>query len=446
MWDEGQCRIFGVDPASFRPTWDSVARLVDPQDMQRLREMISDFSGGASAFNTEFRVRRPDGAVRWCLGTAAPGLDERGRVVRVSGVTIDITDRKKAEEHQMLLAREVDHRARNALAVVQAIVRLTRAPTTRAYVEAVEGRIGALAQAHTLLSESRWQGADIRRLVDEELAPYRGAQAPRVTIDGPSVFLSPDRAQAVALALHELATNAAKYGALSCAAGQVAVGWTLDGRTLALRWVETRGPRVRPPTVQGFGTRILSASIRQQVGGNVDWDWRPEGLHCTLSIPCGGREPASRNGHADAAAPQVRPADDRRVLLVEDQALVGMMMRAMIAELGYEVAGPFHSLAEATAAARTQAFDGAILDVNLDGDLVYQLCDVLARQDVPFIFVTGYDHDAVDSRFGHVPVLQKPVARETLEALMGATFGKAAAGGGNGAHGGAAAVNAAGNA
>jgi PAS domain S-box-containing protein len=423
MWDEGQCDIFGVDPQTFKPTWDSVARLVDPQDMQRLREMISDFSGGAKAYHTEFRVRRQGGDVRWCLGTAAPGLDERGHVVRVSGITIDITDRKKAEEHQMLLAREVDHRARNALAVVQAIVRLTRATTTRAYVEAVEGRIGALAQAHTLLSESRWQGADIRRLVDEELAPYRSAAAPRVSVAGPPIFLPPDRAQAVALALHELATNAAKYGALSAAAGEVRINWDLEARTLVLRWSELRGPRVSPPTMQGFGTKILNASIQGQIGGGVTWDWQPEGLQCTLSIPCGSRHSANGKGHdAGDDIPRLRPKDLKRVLLVEDQALVGMMMRAMVAESGYVVAGPYHSLDEATAAARTQEFTGAVLDVNLDGGLVYQLCDVLMQQDVPFIFVTGYDHDTVDARFGHVPVLQKPVARETLESLMRATF------------------------
>jgi PAS domain S-box-containing protein len=444
MWDEGQCQIFGVDRATFRPTWDSVARLVDPQDMQRLRDMISDFSGGADAFHTEFRVRRTDGEVRWCIGTAAPGLDRQGRVVRVSGVTIDITDRKKAEEHQMLLAREVDHRARNALAVVQAIVRLTRATTTRAYVEAVEGRIGALAQAHTLLSESRWQGADIKRLVHEELAPYRHGHARRVTIEGPSAFLPPDRAQAVALALHELATNAAKYGALSCAPGEVKISWALEGRTLLLRWVEMRGPRVRPPTVQGFGTKILSASIKQQVGGDVAWDWQPEGLQCTLTIPYAGREPASQNGHANDDLPSAGPPDLKRVLLVEDQALVGMMMRGMVAECGYVVAGPFHSLSEAISAAGAQEFDGAILDVNLDGDLVYQLCDLLAQQSVPFIFVTGYDHETVDSRFGHVPVLQKPVARETLEALMRSTFEKDAAD--SGPRGSVATVNVMGNA
>src|SRR6185295_11795427 len=120
-----------------------------------------------------------NGEVRWCLGTAAPSLDTSGRVIRVSGVTVDITDRKQAEERQSLLAREVDHRAKNALALVQSIVRLTRGSTIEEFTSAVEGRIRALSRAHTVLSQSRWQGAELRGLVDEELAPYQTGDAPR---------------------------------------------------------------------------------------------------------------------------------------------------------------------------------------------------------------------------------------------------------------------------
>src|SRR4029079_8507644 len=127
---------------------------------------------------------------------------------RVSGVTIDITDRKEAERRQTLLAREVDHRARNALAIVQAIVRLGRAPTIEDYVSGLEGRIRALALSHELLSQSRWQGADISRLVAEELAPYQNRERPRARGEGPSIILPADKAQSVALLIHELATNA----------------------------------------------------------------------------------------------------------------------------------------------------------------------------------------------------------------------------------------------
>src|SRR5262249_27456755 len=139
----------------------------------------------------EFRVTRPDGQVRWCFGTAAPSVDENGRVVRVSGVTVDITERKQAEERQALLAREVDHRAKNALALVQSIIRLTRASSVPDYTHIIEGRIRALARAHTLLSLSRWQGANLRGMVEEELAPYRTAEGSKIAASGPHIILQP---------------------------------------------------------------------------------------------------------------------------------------------------------------------------------------------------------------------------------------------------------------
>ena len=240
MWDEGHCRIFGVDPASFKVSPQTVAPFVAPEDMARLKEMIADFkTGETKSYQLEFRVFPQGGDMRWCFGTAVPTVDASGKLVRVSGVTVDITERKQAEERQLLLTREVDHRARNALAVVQAIVRLTKAPTKEGYVKAVEGRIHALAQAHTLLSESRWQGADVRRLATEEIAPYGGTDRARVHLDGPAVSLSPERSQSVALVLHELATNSAKYGALSATEGKVAIGWSVANGSLTLRWTET---------------------------------------------------------------------------------------------------------------------------------------------------------------------------------------------------------------
>ena len=160
------------------------------------------------------------------------GGEHRGstnQISRISGVTIDITDRKEAEERQSLLAREVDHRAKNALAVVHAIVSLTRADNIKQFVAAVEGRIQALARAHSLLSDSRWHGANIAELIREELAPYRAPNFERVRISGSSLSLEPSAAQALALALHELATNAAKYGALSLPSGRVQVEWELEG-------------------------------------------------------------------------------------------------------------------------------------------------------------------------------------------------------------------------
>src|SRR6266576_521226 len=153
QWDDGQYRIFGVDPESFDVTIENVRKLVHPDDWKHLQNTIKPATPNTPSFQSEFRVCRPNGELRWCIGTAVATVDSTDHVVRISGVTVDITDRKEAEERQALLASEVDHRARNALALVQSIVRLTRADNIQSYITAVDGRIGALARAHTLLAQ-----------------------------------------------------------------------------------------------------------------------------------------------------------------------------------------------------------------------------------------------------------------------------------------------------
>ena len=182
-------------------------------------------------YDVEYRaVGKEDGIIRWVAAKGRAIFDADGRCVRVIGTAIDISKRKEAEERQVLLAREVDHRARNTLAVIQSIIRLTRAKNVDDYVQVIDGRIKALARAHTLLSDSRWHGADLATLVTEELAPYRAGD--KITIRGPDVSLQPATAQGLALALHELATNAAKHGALSSPSGKITLDWQLQSERL----------------------------------------------------------------------------------------------------------------------------------------------------------------------------------------------------------------------
>lgn len=303
MWDEGQYKIFGVDPSSFKLTAENIQELFHPDDVDEIRQAWAGFSKGQTSYEVEFRVMRPDGEVRWCIGTAAATSDGSGKVMRVSGVTVDITDRKKAEERQSLLTREVDHRAKNALALAQSIVRLTRAQNMNAYVRAVEGRITALARVHTVLSLSSWQGAEIRRLVTEEIAPY--SEAGQIQIEGAEVQLQPATAQTLALALHELVTNSAKYGSLSVLSGQLAITWEVQDDTLIIAWVETGGPAVTEPKQKGFGTRSVIASIETQLGGRASFDWRTEGLVCGLTVPL-------RPAYAESHTFREIPAQDRK--------------------------------------------------------------------------------------------------------------------------------------
>jgi len=423
MWDEGHCRIFGVDPKSFKPSLHNVSALVDPHDMRRLQQMIVDFRHhGARAYQTEFRVMRPDGAVRWCYGTAAPTVGKSGKVVRVSGVTIDITDRKEAEERQALLAREVDHRAKNALALVQSIVRLTRAKTLPSYIDAVEGRIKALSSAHTVLANSRWQGASLLGLVNEEFAPYRTGDAERILVKGPEIVLQPSAAQTLALALHELATNAAKYGALSVA-GRIELTWEVSDGKLIMHWTEEGGPPVQTPAHQGFGTRIILASIERQLSGNTTFHWNEGGLTCVLSVPLAQRieqvrHPVMRQGAVNGHPDTPLGLSGNTVMVVEDEALVALAMSELLTELGYAVLGPFGRVADAAAVMAQRRIDAAILDINLGGEMVYPLADMLEARGIPFVYVTGYGIESVDPRYENVPVLQKPIERDVLKRIF----------------------------
>jgi PAS domain S-box-containing protein len=437
LWDEGQCRIFGVDPASFVVTAENVKALIHPEDWPRLEEALQRLFTERRSHQTEFRVRRPNGEIRWCLGTAAPTMDAAGNIIRLSGVTADITERKESEVRQVLLAREVDHRAKNALAIVQSIVRLTRAESMPAYVAAVEGRITALSRAHTVLSHSRWQGADLTGLVEEELAPYRSDRTvDRIETAGPAVSLQPASAQTLTLALHELATNAVKYGALSSMAGRLRVSWELRPSTLVLHWQESGGPRARKPAHLGFGTRIIVASVEGQLGGQAKFQWGDGGLHCILTIPRGEKigQPAlamreqALDDKAAANAHDRFVVNGNRVMVVEDEALVAMVVSDAMIDLGYQVVGPFSRPPDAIAAIKDNDIAAAILDINLAGTLVYPVAEELTRRGIPFVFVTGYGIESIDKRFSDIPVLQKPIERETLQRIfMNARIGTAAA-------------------
>ena len=426
VFDQGQYDILGVDAATFVPTTESVKALVHPEDWQNLRSALRGISTSAKTFSLEFRIRRPNGEMRWCIGVVAASFDNDSNVVRICGVTTDATERKRAEERQILLAEEVDHRARNVVAIIQAIMRLTRARSIDQYIATLDGRIRALSTAHKLLATSRWEGADLRRLVKEEVAPYLIPDNAQVEFVGPDLLLPPAVAQTIALALHELVTNAAKYGALSRQTGRIDLAWEVAPGKLSLSWIEKHGPRAKAPHNTGYGTRVIRSGIEDQLGGQAHFDWRPEGLSCTLVVPLPTETPTSRpqrlvvDDVKSSGGPlhHEKDAGSNSILLVEDEPMISMMLADLLAKNGHRVDGPHSRIQEALEAATNNKLKAGILDINLRGKSVFPIADVLIERKIPFIFLTGYSDDAIASRYNHIPILQKPVEPENIWAAL----------------------------
>ena len=423
-WSPSLVRIMGLAPESFGATIEGALQHVHPEDRERFLALVQRGVAGEPGQICELRFLRPDGSVRWSLAAGQVIRDANDRPTHFAGVDLDITARKQAEERQTTLVRELDHRAKNLLAVVQSVLHLSHGDSTREFIAAVEGRIKSLARAHGLLSESRWRGVDLGRIVEEEIAPFNTRQDRRIVASGPPVALKPETAQSLALALHELLTNAVKYGALSAPQGRTTLAWTLEPERLLLRWSESDGPPVRPPSRQGFGTRAIVASVERQLRGTARFDWAAQGLDCTLAIPHDaldmphGMPLAGARPEHDGSPVVPIVLSGRRILLVEDEALIAIMMKEVLGDLGLSVVGPLGTLAQALAAANRDAVDGAILDLNLGGEAIYPVADALTRRGVPFIFVTGYGADAIDRRYAHIPALEKPIDPTLLKKIF----------------------------
>jgi PAS domain S-box-containing protein len=281
-WNKGAERLFGylAEETIGKP----VAMLIPPEREHEEGMILSGVRRGDRVDHFETVRRRKDGTLIDISLTVSPIRGADGKVVGASGISRDITERKRSEAQVSVLAREAEHRAKNLLANVGAMVQLSQADTPDGLKKAIAGRIAALAGVHSLFAKSRWTGAELGSLVKQELSPY--SRDGRTQIDGPSVMLKPDLAQAIGVALHELATNAAKYGALSLAEGRVRVEWSCAAdRQLVLRWTEAGGPPVNPPTRKGFGTRMIETMIRGHKGGDARLNWRAEGLACEIILP-----------------------------------------------------------------------------------------------------------------------------------------------------------------
>jgi PAS domain S-box-containing protein len=281
-WNAGAEHMFGYKPGEI--IGKPVNKLIPPNHENEEPAILERIRSGERIDHYDTIRVRKDGALLDISLTISPVKNATGKIIGASKIARDITARKQAEGQIRNLASEAEHRTRNILATVQAAVQLTQAENVTEFKKSVEGRIQALANVHRLFVESRWAGAELHQLVGEELAPFRRGDGTRVSIEGRTLLLEPNAAQTLAVVCHELATNAAKYGALSVVSGRVVIAWTStsDGR-LVLRWTETGGPPVTVPTREGFGTRVVEKLV-QQSKGEIRFDWRPEGLACEVAM------------------------------------------------------------------------------------------------------------------------------------------------------------------
>ncbi|HUG63482.1 MAG TPA: PAS domain S-box protein [Methylomirabilota bacterium] len=404
--------IFGLGSQTAAP-WDGIRVRVHRDDRAALDAAIAQVLHTAEPFDHACRVVGDSGEdIRWIVLRGATEFDCAGQPIGVTGVVRDETADRTAREREHLLAREVDHRAKNALAVVQSILRLTPFTNRDAFVGTITGRIEAMARVHTLLSQNAWKGATIEQVLRAEFAPFEAEG--RFRVEGPDVNLRLEAAQPLTLLVHELATNATKYGSLSAPAGRLDVTWRMaDDGDVVLEWVERGGPPIAEPQAMGFGTKLIRGCA-SQLGGSIHKTWEREGLRCHVRIgalqlhPGVGASPIPvRNG------PRATRLDGSRVLIVEDEVLLAMEIAGHLRAAGATVVGPAHTLKAGLAFAAAEDFDIAVLDLNLGGISAEPLFQVLRNADVPLVVVTGYEGVELEA-----PVLHKPVDHDVLLATL----------------------------
>ncbi len=420
---ERMARIVGL-PAGSIPAdhGEAFYRYVHPDDVAPLRVM-RDSLMAEGRYEVEFRVIRPDnGQVVWVYSAGVALKDAQGGVKRIIGVMHDITDRRSQEDARNALVAELDHRVKNVLASVQSLAAQSARKTTSldAFLKTFAGRLEAMASAHALLTATRWRGAEIGNIAAAELGGLAPGQA---RWSGPEILLNPRATNALTLALHELATNAVKFGALSSETGRVVVTWVpRPGGGFELNWVERGGPAVNAPSRRGFGSTLLERVTGRELGGEAKVEFLAGGVRATITADASALAAATPFAPpaAQAHEPQPEPhggassgvlnADavrDKRIIIVEDSVLLALELEAGLVEAGAKVVGVAADVEEALKLAETP-FDVAVLDANLNGAPITPVAERLRQRGVPFIFATGYG-DAVPAPEGFdAPVVRKP--------------------------------------
>lgn len=428
-WNEGASRIFGWEASEM--IGQPILRIIPPELHDEEVEILARLRRGERIEHFDTVRLAKDGRRVDISLAVSPIRDSSGRVTGASKVARDVTERKEAEKLQRLLVDELNHRVKNTLATVQAIAShsLRRARNSEDFVSSFTGRVQALARAHHLLTERTWRGADVADLAREQVV-LGVVESNRVAFSGPALLLDPQSALHLALVLHELATNARKYGALSVPQGQLSVSWSMlanKGRMLVLQWSERGGPAVAAPSSVGFGTSLIQQALDAH-GGSASIQYAAEGVTCEIKLPLAEPVPlGSAASEAAAVRAQsiavLQPTDKpslrgKRILVVEDEALLSMDLEASLAAAGCHVVGPAATVETARKLITHEQCDAALLDVNLSGHPVDELAAALTKHAVPFAFLTGYGREALPRGFGEAKMLGKPFSQYEVLAML----------------------------
>ena len=427
-WNAGATRIFGYEPKEM--IGQSIIKIIPPELRQEEDEILAKLKRGEHIAHYETVRLAKDGRRLNISLSVSPVFDKTGRIIGASKIARDITEKKRVEAIQRVLIEELNHRVKNTLAMTQAIASqsLRHAKSASDFVESFTGRVQALAKAHSLLTDRKLEGAELTELVREQVT--LGVADERVICSGPTVILGAQPAIHLALVLHELATNARKYGGLSVPQGRLSVKWEVHSsgsRTLLLDWTESGGPQVSAPLTAGFGTTLIERTL-QTHGGQATVRYGVTGVTCKLRLPLG--ETARPEVEAALAAlsisahAQVRGQTDgrifegRRILIVEDEPLLAMELETNLNALGCKTLRSAATLNAAKAAIGDSGCDAALVDVNLGGRQADELAVALTRKNIPFAFVTGYGREGLPAGFKEVAILSKPLAKEELLVVL----------------------------
>lgn len=399
-------------------TLDAWVGLAHESEAPRVLSYLNEAVQTLRRARGEFDVMARDGSLRtWDLVVSPVGRtpDRRNLFLWVGH---DVTARKQAERNQQLLMGELNHRVKNTLATVQAIAKQTlrHSGEPKRFAESFSGRLQALSRAHSILSAETWKGADVKDLIRDQLA-LGAIDEQRLAINGRTFRLEPQHSLHVALILHELATNANKYGAFSGPTGTISIAWSIDGCDFVLTWKESGGPVVLASPKRGFGTTLIEQTVkgdggRAQVAFDTDgvkWEIRIP-LRCSPFIESNERKPAAAPPPVALSASAVIDLSlkGKCFLVVEDEPLVALDLVAGLEGAGAQIAGPAGAVAEALDIIARVPLDAALLDGNLYGQPVDAVAAALVQRNVPFIFVTGYGTESLPADFRSSEILGKP--------------------------------------